>query len=308
MKTSHKWGFIVNPVAGNGFARQYADKVRTKIDEYHIPADMVFTERRGHATELAAHLAEQGATHIVAVGGDGTINETARGIMHRPDITLGLVSAGSGNDFAPVIGFSEHFTDADWHILFQQHTILMDVGKCNENYFLNGMGLGFDAQVASENFSETGEMKAHTGAMYFWHIVKNLLFYKEKEFRSEFNGEARQAITFMKTISIGRRFAGGYFLTPHAIANDGLLDVCLVEPVNLVQRFKLFTKVPTGGHLGHRKVNYFRTDRLLIEFDHEVPHHLDGELFFAARFDVSVLPNQLRILYNPEGNHFFSLD
>ncbi len=307
MNTIEKWGFIINPVAGNGYAGDYADTVRAKIKEYDVVADLVFTERRGHATELAAQLADAGATHIIAVGGDGTINETARGVMERKNITLGVVSAGSGNDFATVLGFSEHFSETDWQTLFQQHVIQMDVGKCNDNYFLNGMGLGFDAQVASENFDEHGEIIAHTGAMYFWHIVKNLLFYKEKEFRSEYSGQSRQAMTFMKTISIGRRFAGGYFLTPHAIANDGLFDVCLVEPVNLLQRFLLFTQVPKGGHLGHKKVNYFRTDRLLIEFDENVPHHLDGELFFAARFDVSILPNHLRMLYNPNGNHFFAI-
>ena len=240
-------------------------------------------------------------------GGDGTINESARGVMDRQDITLGVVSAGSGNDFATVLGFTEHFSDADWHTLFQQHRVQMDVGKCNDNYFLNGMGLGFDAQVASENFDENGEIIAHTGALYFWHIVKNLLFYSEKEFRSEYSGQKRQAMTFMKTISIGRRFAGGYFLTPHAIANDGLFDVCLVEPVNLLQRFLLFSQVPKGGHLAHRKVSYFRTDRLLIEFDEHVPHHLDGELFFSDRFDVTILPNHLRMLYNPNGDHFFAI-
>ncbi|MBN1482969.1 diacylglycerol kinase family lipid kinase [candidate division KSB1 bacterium] len=307
MTTEKKWGFIINPVAGRGFARTYASRVEEMINRHQVTATIHFTERRGHATELAAGLIERGYTHIIAVGGDGTANETARGVLDHEHVTFGLVSAGTGNDFAPVIGFSEHFTDADWQIFFQEHTVKMDVGKCNENYFLNGMGLGFDAQVASENYDKDGQLKRNSQRNYWWHIVKNLLLYKERTFQFEKNGKSEKALTFMKTISIGRRFGGGYYLTPRAIANDGLLDVCLVEPVNLFERFHLFQQVPKGAHLDHKKVKYFQTDRLTLEFGKSVPHHLDGELFFSERFDICILPNKLRIIYNPRGEHYFKV-
>lgn len=307
MTNKKKWGFIINPVAGRGYARAYATRVEEMINAHRVAATVHFTEYRGHATQLAAELIRNGYTHIVAVGGDGTANETARGVLDHDHVTFGVVSAGTGNDFAPVIGFSEHFTDADWQVFFQEHTIKMDVGKCNENYFLNGMGLGFDAQVASENYDKDGHLKKNSRRNYWWHIVKNLLLYKERTFQFEKNGKSEKALTFMKTISIGRRFGGGYYLTPRAIANDGLLDVCLVEPVNLLERFNLFQKVPNGAHLGHKKVKYFQTDRLTLEFGKSVPHHLDGELFFSDTFDIFILPNKLRIIYNPQGAHFFNV-
>ena len=307
MNTQNKWGFIINPVAGNGYARKYADKVSQVAKDYKLDSKIVFTERRMHAAELAAQMARDGFTHIIAVGGDGVINEAASGIMDFDDVTFGIVSAGTGNDFAPVLGFSNHFTDADWHALVKSDTIRMDVGLCNGRYFLNGMGVGFDAQVASENYKDDLEIKGGSGTKYFWHIIKNILFYKEKSFRSESNSVVRDAATFMKTIANGRRFGGGYYLTPKAIANDGMLDICLVEPVTLIERFRLFLKVPHGTHLGHKKVSYFQTDKVKIQFNEKVPHHLDGELYFSDSFDVSILPKKLDIIYNANGDHYFQV-
>lgn len=307
MTMHKKWGFIINPVAGNGYARKYAQQVAKMTSEYKIDASIVQTERRMHAAELAAQMADDGFTHIIAVGGDGVINETASGIIDKKDVTFGIVSAGTGNDFAPVLGFSNHFTDEDWRILFQGDTILMDVGKCNNRYFLNGMGLGFDAQVATENYREDSEIKGGSGTKYFWHIIKNILFYKERFFRSESNGKVHEAVTFMKTIGNGRRFGGSYKLTPKAIANDGLFDVCLVEPVTFIERLRLFLKVPHGGHLGHKKVSYFQTDKVSIKFEEKVPHHLDGELYFDDAYEVSILPKKLRVIYNANGEHCFNV-
>ncbi len=298
------WGFIINPVAGKGYARNYAETVRNKILQRHVDAEIRFTERRGHAVELADELARSGCRVIVAVGGDGTANETARGLLNHDDVTFGIVSAGTGNDFAPVLGFSEHFTDADWEVLFEGRSIRMDVGKCNENYFLNGMGLGYDAQVAAENYNPDGTLKERRGN-YFWHIVKNLVLYKEKEFHIESDPVVRQGVTFMTTIGNGRRVGGGYYLTPKALADDGFLDVCVVEPLRPDQRLKLFFKAPSGRHVGHPKITYFRTNRLSVRFEKPVPHHLDGELFFAQNYEISVLPKKLKVLYNPKGDHFF---
>ena len=279
--TNGKWGIIINPAAGNGFARIFSTTVKEKFAQQPIDAVIRFTERRGHATELADDLARQGCTVIIAVGGDGTANETARAILHRNDVTFGMVSAGTGNDFAPALGFSGHFTEADWQAFFELNTVRMDVGKCNDNYFLNGMGLGFDAQVAAENYNPEGAVKGGSGTKYLRHILKNLILYKERMFHAEFDGRTRDAMTFMKTIGNGRRIGGGYFLTPKAIINDGLLDICLVEPLALGERLKLFLKAPKGRHLDHPKVTYFHTDKIRVEFDKSVPHHLDGELFFC---------------------------
>jgi len=181
------------------------------------------------------------------------------------------------------------------------------VGQVNGRYFLNGMGLGFDAQVAAENYIEPGKVAKGSGkGKYIWHILKTLLFYRECTVKIESRGETRETDCFINTISIGRRFAGSFFLTPEAIANDGLLDVCMIEKLNLPQRLKILTMVPKGTHTGDKKVDYYQTEKLNIDFGKKVPYHLDGELYFDTIFRVHVLPLALNIIYNPEGVHFFN--
>jgi diacylglycerol kinase family enzyme len=110
---------------------------------------------------------------------------------------------------------------------------------------------------------------------------------------------------FINTIAIGRRFAGGFFLTPRAIANDGLLDVCMIKKLSVFERFRLLLKVPEGKHITDKKVNYYQTPGINVEFTEEVPFHVDGELYFSKKFEVSLLPEAINTIYNPDGNHFF---
>ncbi len=301
-----KWAFIINPVAGNGFAKKHLDEIKNKIKESGVEAETAMTERKGHAVELAANFADKGFQNIIAVGGDGTVNEIVRSIIDR-DITLGVVPAGTGNDFVQIPGFKGYFNEDDWNVFFNKNTIKMDVGRCNGNYFLNGMGLGFDAQVAAENYSDSDEVKSGSASKYLWHIIKTLLFFKEKQMYSLINGDKEQTKCFINTISIGRRFAGGFFLTPKAVANDGLLDVCMIKELTFPGRVKIFLKVPKGTHINDENVNYYQTDKLSLEFDNEVPYHLDGELFFASQFEVDILPKKLNLIYNPGGDHFFDI-
>lgn len=110
---------------------------------------------------------------------------------------------------------------------------------------------------------------------------------------------------FINTIGNGRRFAGGFLLTPQAFANDGRLDVCSIRSLNFLQRLRLLLKVPEGEHIRDPKVNYFQTESLELEFPNEVPYHLDGELFFSRKFSIKALPRVLPVIYNPDGKHFF---
>ncbi len=304
---SDKWLFIVNPVAGNGIAKKYSAKVSEMINKNGIDAEIVSTTHKGHATQIARDFSEKGYNYIIAVGGDGTMNEIVHGIINKENISLGIIPAGTGNDFIQILGFPDNFSENDWNIFFKKNTIKMDVGVCNDNYFLNGMGLGFDAQVASENYTEDGEVKEGKSSKYLWHILKTLLFYKEHEMHSFSDDQKQTTKCFINTIGIGRRFAGEYFLTPNAIANDGLLDVCMIKELSFFERIKIFLKVPKGEHIDDKNVNYYQTDKIRLEFDNKVPHHLDGELFFSSKFEVSVLPEKLKFIYNPNGNHFFRL-
>jgi diacylglycerol kinase (ATP) len=306
MSQEKKWVFIINPVAGNGFALKVAEELKNKIKNYNVEAELVFTERKGHASELSEKYASMGYTYIIGVGGDGTFNEIAVPLVNNKNVITGLISGGTGNDFIQILGFPNHFEEKHWDIFFNIKTILMDVGKCNGMIFLNGMGLGFDAQVASENYTEPGEVKRGGKNKYIWHILKTLLLFKEKKMIVISEGKKSETDCFINTVANGRRFAGGFFLTPKAVANDGLLDVCSVKRLSLLQRLRILLMVPKGTHIYDKKVNYYQTSKLSLEFPGEVPYHVDGELYFSQHFEIGIMPAALNIIYNPSGPHYFN--
>lgn len=300
-----KWVFIVNPIAGNNFGLTMIPEIEKKIKQYEINGEILVTEYKGHAEELAKQAAENGARYIVAVGGDGTFNEVARPLINNKEVTAGIIPAGSGNDYCQIPGFPNRLTDKEWETIFRKHIIAQDVGTVNGKIFLNGLGIGFDAEVAAQNYTEDGKVRKGGADKYIWHIVKTLLFFREKKMLVVSDGVRNETDCFMNTISVGRRFAGSFFITPKAIANDGLLDVCSIRKLNLFHRFRLLLKVPKGTHITDKRVNYFTSSSVDLEFPIEVPFHVDGELFFARNFNIRIIPGGLNILYNPEGDHFF---
>lgn len=302
-----KWIFIVNPIAGNGYAATIVPLLGEMIRKYAVDGEVVLTERPGHAAELSESYCERGFRYIIGVGGDGTLNEIARPLIGRRDIITGIIPAGTGNDFVQILGFPGRFSENDWEVFFRQNTIGMDTGNVNGKIFLNGMGLGFDAQVAAENYTEPGKVKRGGAHKYIWHIVKTLLFFRERSVIINENGCKRETDCFINTVSIGRRFAGGFYLTPEAIANDGLLDVCMIRKLNLFHRFRILLKVPGGKHITDRRVNYYRVAETGLEFKEEVPFHVDGELNYAREFRITIIPGGVNIIYNPSGNHFFRI-
>jgi len=304
-KVKKEWVFIVNPIAGNGFAKTVVPKLEEMIQKHNVAAEIVFTERSGHATELSEKYLEKGFRYIIAVGGDGTFNEMSRPLINKNDVTTGIIPAGTGNDFVQILGFPDRFGEKDWDIFFNRNLIAMDAGSCNGMIFFNGMGLGFDAQVAAENYTEPGKVKRGSKYKYIWHIVKTLLFFKEKKMIVVTGTGRHESDCFINTIAIGRRFAGGFYLTPKAIANDGLLDVCMIKKLSLFERFSILLKVPEGKHTTDKRVNYYQTRDINLEFPEVVPFHVDGELNFSNKFNVKILPGAIRIIYNPDGNHFF---
>jgi len=235
MKNKEKWCFILNPSAGGGYGKILLPELEKQIAKRSLDAAILVTKRHGHATELSRQSLEKGFTHIIAVGGDGTMNEVARPLIGQMQVCTGLIPAGTGNDFIQILGFPDRFGEDHWDLFFQQSAIKMDVGEVNGLYFLNGMGLGFDAQVAAENYVEPGEVAKGSGkGKYIWHIVKTLLFYKEARVTIRSRDQEEETDCFINTIAVGRRFAGSFFLTPGALANDGLLDDKEVKPASTI--------------------------------------------------------------------------
>lgn len=303
-KEKKEWVFIVNPIAGNHYAGTLVEKIENQISRRHINAEIVLTERKGHATELAKKYVELGSKYIIAVGGDGTLNEIATALVNNNEVVLGIIPAGTGNDFVQILGFPNRFEEHHWDIFFDKNIERLDVGRCNGIPFFNGMGLGFDAEVAAQNYVGEGQVKKGGKDKYVWHIVSTLLFFREKHMRTIADEDEHETNCFMNTVSIGRRFAGGFFLTPKAIANDGLFDVCSIKKLNLYHRFRLLLMVPKGTHIHDKRVTYYNAQNIKLEFPIRVPFHVDGELYFDSSFNIEIISQAINAIFNPEGNHF----
>jgi YegS/Rv2252/BmrU family lipid kinase len=303
-----KWVFIVNPVAGSGYGLSQIDKIKEMISRLSLEADIVFTERRGHASELSARYADSGYRYIIAVGGDGTFSEVATPLVSRRDIIAGQIPGGTANGVNELAGFPEKYTEKEWETFFKADAVSMDVGVCNDrSFFFTGIGIGFDVQVA-ENFNRAREINPGKKQNYLWIVLKTILFYKEKKMVLISDGKTVEAGCFMNTVSNGARtYAKAFLLTPGAIANDGLLDICSIKSMSLPGRIKLLLNVPKGKHLNDRNVHYFRTPELSAEFPVSVPYHADGEISYAQSFKLGVMPDGLNLIFNPHGNHHFSI-
>ena len=298
MNLSEKWVFIINPVAGGGFASGMKEKIVEMASRFNIDAETVFTEKRGHASILAKKYADEGFTHIIGVGGDGTFNEVASPLVSRRNVITGLIPAGTGNDFIQILGFPNRFEDQHWEQFFKGEVMAMDTGTCNDMTFYNGMGLGFDAQVAAENYTEPGEVKKGGKNKYLWQILKTLLFYKERTMTVLNNGSRTETDCFINTVAVGRRFAGGFFLTPKAFANDGLLDVCAIRRVSTPGLLVRLPLTIPGWHTGLQVVKTFRTTHMtIIGLDGPLIAQFDGEVrSLEGRMEIRLEPARLPVM------------
>lgn len=111
MENKKKWSFIVNPTAGGGAGKLVISELENQIAKRALSASILLTEHHDHAIELSKRCLENGSTHIIAVGGDGTMNEVARPLIGRENVTTGLIPAGTGNDFNQILGFPDRFSD-----------------------------------------------------------------------------------------------------------------------------------------------------------------------------------------------------
>ncbi len=138
MENKEKWCFILNPTAGGGFGKELLPELEKQLANRSLDSTILVTERHDHAIELSKQSFEKGCSHIIAVGGDGTMNEVARPLIGQKQVTTGLIPAGTGNDFNQILGFPDRFSQEHWDIFFRQSSIDMDVGEVNGLYFLNG--------------------------------------------------------------------------------------------------------------------------------------------------------------------------
>lgn len=298
-----KWAFIVNPASGGGAGRAILPQAIDAASQRGIKPAVYHSQAMGDATARARQAIDEGADHIIAIGGDGTMNEIVQVMAGRTDLVFGFISAGTGNDIAPLPGYSERFTPRDYESLFQARTHLIDLGVCNGRYFLNGVGLGFDAHVIVD-YNKSTILKGK--ARYWKAVLKNLFFYRPSNMTITMDGVTLKLPALMTTIGNGRRFGGGFSITYRAMADDGLLDLCQMEDMPPWTRAARLQAVLNKSHIGLPKVRYQNVRSVSIIFDTPQVAQLDGELMTDTAFDISIKPSYLNIIINPEGKPYLA--
>jgi len=291
---------ILNPTANRGNLGQIRALIRNRLEQEQ--AECIETTRQGEAQERARDAAWQGRP-VIVVGGDGSVHEVVNGILEAGRrVPLGIVPAGSGNDFG-------------WHTLnlprdpaaaieraFTGQLIQADAGKMNGRYFANSFSIGLDADIAVA----AGKLKKFpfmSGLrLYYSSTLKQLLFGYHRcpwlAFRfdagEKLDGSQHRHYVLM-AVTNGPTYGAGFRINPNADFDDGLFDVCTITYAPLLRALRLLPKVQKGEHGGQPEVTFFRARSVHIESQKPVNVQMDGETMSATTFDAQVLPGALLV-------------
>ncbi len=285
-----KTRFIVNPRSGRNRAKSYAAIAFASRHGHSV----ALTARAGHATELAQRALADGCERVVAVGGDGTLNEIAR-VLVGTAVTLALVPCGSGNGLARhlgIYGSRQHV----FHILATGEPRLVDTGLADGRPFFTAAGLGFEAEI-SARFNRS----ASRGFLRYVAISARAFreWQAEECVITHASGSDRVRV-FTLAVANASQYGNNARIAPHARVDDGLLDLCVVPPVTAWNALPLLGRLFTAGLAGARQVTHRQFDRFVVERSAAGLIHTDGEVHAAgARVEFAIRPASLRILAPP---------
>ena len=293
---------IVNPVSGTDSGPSYLQTINERLRERIGDMDIVMTVAAGDAMQAAEKAAREGYDHLFIAGGDGTLNEVVNGVASvdgaLANTTFGLIPLGTGNDFAQALGLPEDVEQAI-NILFEGRTIQVDVGVLNDDrHFINVSAGGFIAEVSD---AVNPQLKSVAGKLaYLIGGAQVLMDYAPVgvQLRAIENGVAqnRELDMEMFAVCISRMVGGGRLIAPHAVINDGLVDVCLVEAMPTLDFISLLTRISAGDHTEDDRVAYFRASELELHFNRTIKVNTDGEVLEAGHCHYRILPRAARFL------------
>src|SRR5215210_942019 len=277
---------ILNPWAGRGTAGQKRPELEQALRETGADFAIVTTHAVGGAIELAWQGVERGYGRIVAVGGDGTLNEVVNGIKGAEAslgrrARLGVIPLGTGSDFIKALdGVEANDIHGGVRRAVGERMRAVDLGRVRvgdsaPRFFINALGIGLDAQVAAESLKLT---KLKGLAVYLVAIIRALANYKAHPMTVEYDGNRVHRRLLFASIANGRCQGGGFWLTPEALIDDGLLDLCLVDNMRLDQIIRHIPKVMEGTHTRLKQVTISRTRRISVTCAAAMPVATDGEV------------------------------
>jgi diacylglycerol kinase (ATP) len=290
---------ILNPTANRGNMKQYRELLRSRLDD-HQQGEYVETSRQGEAQERAM-LAAKEDRPVIIVGGDGSVHEVVNGILGAGRrVPLGIVAAGSGNDYAWNTLKLPHDPAAAIERAFSGQLVESDAGVVNGKYFANSFSVGLDADIAVA----AGRMKKvpfmSGSRLYYGSTLKQLLFGYHRcpwlKLTLDGNEEAIDAEYkryVLMAVTIGPTYGAGFRINPTADYKDGFFDVCTISYTPLLRALKLLPVVQKGEHDGLPEVTFFRAKAVHIESRETVNIQMDGETSCATSYDAKILPGAL---------------
>lgn len=287
--------FIVNPRAGIGYYKKVARLLRKQLDLDLYEYQLQLTRYRGHGHVLATEAAENNADIVIAVGGDGTINEIARALVGK-DIILGFIPTGSGNGLAHHLKIPTCISKAI-HVINGGSTIEIDTININGKTCISIAGMGFDGLVA-----ELFDRSSRRGFFpYVYHVMKSFSSYKQQTYYVEEKGKEKQEHTVM-LVSIANSSQWGFNVkvSPEASMEDGRADICLMKKPNFFTLPFSTTALLTGNlHKDKRDLHIYRFSECTIYTKDEIPQpfHIDGDpIERQTKLEIKVSPKSLRII------------
>lgn len=284
--------FVINPISGTQGKEQILAWVKEKLDREKYDMEVVYTEYAGHAVKIAAQKAAEKAFAVVAIGGDGTINEIARSLVHT-DTALGIIPCGSGNGLARHLQIPLDPKKAV-DILNGGHLEVIDYGKINDVPFFCTCGVGFDAFV-SLKFSQAGKRGPLT---YLEQTLRESLKYRPEVYELEMDGNASARYrAFLIACGNASQYGNNAYITPRATLDDGLLDVTILEPFTVLDvpalSFQLFNKTIDQNS----RIKTFQCKSLRIHRSKPGVVHFDGDPMMAGKdVEVSIVQRELKVI------------
>ena len=303
-----KFCIILNPAAGKGSAKRALPEIEACLDSLQVGYDLILTEQPGHAIRLAEEAGVNGYQTVVAVGGDGTVNEVINGLMAALSkgaltASLGVIPVGRGNDFSFGMGIPQDIPAA-CQLLVGGRTRKIDIGWVRGGdypegrYFGNGIGIGFDTVVGFE----AAKLPPYISGMpaYLIAALKTIFLYFDAPLlHIEIDGQVLEQPCLLVSMMNGRRMGGSFMFAPDSQSDDGLLNLCIAHQVSRLQVLGLFPKVMGGTQKDHPAIQMPLGEVITVQaLQGSLPVHADGETICTAgkALEVKVLKHQLDLV------------
>lgn len=287
--------FVVNPISGTQGKKAILKWIDERLDRSIYDYSIVKTEYAGHASQIAAAAVQDKVDVVVAIGGDGTINEIARSLVHT-DTALGIIPCGSGNGLARHLRIPME-PKAAIEILNQGNDICIDYGKINNIPFFCTCGVGFDAFV-SLKFADSGKRGLLT---YLENTLHESLTYQPETYIIENEEGTVKYKAFLIACGNASQYGNNAYITPHASLTDGLMDITIMEPFTVLDvpslSFQLFNKTLDQNS----RIKTMRAKKIKIHRQHDGVMHFDGDPLMAGKeLEVEIISAGLRVIASPK--------